>query len=133
MLNCWSAQKSLSDSDRDATTLGSLALSDSVLKLPNVVPSPVVPFINSVATFLRFNVSVLFCVRGASASCSSTAGSSWPTGSSSTSVLGNTTVLFNSADSDQISYQLAVMSVIFLLLFVQFAVSNFPTSSIYEA
>ena len=50
---------------------------------------------------LSWDLMCLFCpcVRGASASCSSTAGSSWPVGRSSTSVLGNLTVLFHSADS----------------------------------
>ena len=50
------------------------------------------------------------CVRGASATCSSAAGSSWSVGRSSASVLGNITVLFNSADSDWISNQPAVMT-----------------------
>ena len=82
-------------------------------------------------TFLKFKESVLSLCT--SSSYSSAAGSLWPIGRSSTSVLGNLTVLFNFVASDLISNQLAaVMTVIFLLLFVHFAVSNFSTSSIYE-
>ena len=86
---------------RDAPTLGSLALSDSVLNLPKVVPSPVVSIHKLSAWQLSSGLMCLFCpcVRGASASCLSAAGSSWTVGRSSTSVLG----LFNSADSDGIS------------------------------